>query len=825
MANYLIEHQIRIRNRADSSDLLTVTSVRGGTNPYLEDTPTGDGASLNAQTGESLCASYRGTIVDAITSGTTRVVTSQLEDVNNRLQLGFLKAYVEYRRDGGSWNVLCAGYLVVLRMTDAIRWEFTIQDANRVLNGVQLFTAASTTNISTFLSTWPNRGCLFGGPIKGSFLQAKDFGGWQMRVKAYTNAASRTCYWLQPVNCYGPPDWTKTGRIMYGIQTINAVGIRLAWGVKEVDMKRALPFSTIGDTYARGVSFPGLVYLIGGVAFRPIAAPDGGNFNDQGIQSGLLGYGTFNGAEGAFAILDNQTALTDGALVRVQALSILPTDFSPIYVDSHPVDLLTDMWTAAGLAYDSMASAALKDLIGGGLRIAGRITQSESLGEFLQKWVFGWAGIGVRINTSGQLVPFSTRIFSTSAPTKTITDAMVVSDSPKMPFEQDIGAGIARAVLRQQMIILNADTPDSVAEQRTEMTILNEDANALLAGVVEYDVPGMIRTSPSSYVPADKDWFQGIAYQLFDRWGRGPQALEVDLIRGDGTTDADTLNLGDEALVRPSWIPNHNKRYGDDTSVGGRAMQIVRVTELLDRRRTRFLDSGPNNQVGTAPTLTLAASSYLPRTVAEITITNAAALNASSYSVQIQMAVVTSGGSAPAAGDYHDVYESARGSTPTTAIRLPGVIAGYKVYVRARSKIATLRPSAWSSTANVTLTALDAVTGLAAASVTGDGSAEDLSWTLGSSGSTDTALLVWVRTSGAAFSTATRIRILPIGSTRFRMEGLTPNTAYTATVQHFDQATGDVSAVTDVTFTTANSTRALNPPTSPIGFSGLIAVS
>jgi hypothetical protein len=170
--NYLVEFQIVVRNRADSADLLVVNSIRGDASAYIKDPPKGDGAGFDPLTGDSTCASYTGTIVDQITSGTSRVVTSQLEDVNQRLQLGYLKTYIKSRRDGGAYDVLCAGYLTLLRLVDDGYWEFTVQDANRVQGGVELFNAASTTLITDFLTTWPNRGVLFGGPMKGTWLAA-----------------------------------------------------------------------------------------------------------------------------------------------------------------------------------------------------------------------------------------------------------------------------------------------------------------------------------------------------------------------------------------------------------------------------------------------------------------------------------------------------------------------------------------------------------------------------------------------------------------------------------------------------------------------------
>jgi hypothetical protein len=499
-------------------------------------------------------------------------------------------------------------------------------------------------------------------------------------------------------------------------------------------------------------------------------------------------------------------------------MTVLPSDVSPIYIDRHPVDLLTDVWTIAGLAYDAAACTALKNLLGAGLRLSLRVTSSKQMGQFLQEVVFKPFFIGVRADSQGRLVPFSTSIRTSSAPTKTITDALIASDGAKLPFEQDVTQGVRRLTFKQRLPTLLANTADGVAETDAELTILNSDANALLSGTVDISVPGMIRSDPASRQAVGLDYLKGTALQLFDRFGRGNQGLERELMRGDGTSDADTLNLGDEALVQISALPNHNKRYADDNTVGARAMQLVRVTEMPDRRAARFADSGPTAQLATAPTLSIAASTDLPRTVAQFTVTNAAALNALGYAVRLQFAATT--GAAPAATDYHDWWNSDAGATPTTAVRLSAITAGYTMYIRARSEKIGSRPSNWSAVASVALTALSAPTALAAASVAGDGSREDLSWTPGANAS-DCLTDVWVRAFGVPYSVTDAVKhitLLP-GSTRHRVQNLTPNTQYTATVQHRDPATQDLSARTEVSFTTLNTTYALNPPKYPDGFS------
>jgi hypothetical protein len=832
MTDYLSEYRIRVRNRADSADLLVVTSVRGDAAPnypYIQDPPRGDGTSFNPLTGESMCASYTGTIVDAEIGSSQRVVSSKLEDVTEKLQLGYLKAYVERRIDGGAWSVLCVGFLTVLRLTTAVTWEFTIQEASRVQGGVELFNATSSTTIADFLSLWPNRGCLFGGPIKGSWLTLQDRGGFEMKVARSfdSGGTTRDVYMLTPVRYYGPPSWKANE----GWGAMADIVNQAAAGLPRTSQFNygAVSLSTIADAYSNALAWPGLIVLIDDVPWRPIPpvltatdvdatwSADHGFWNL--LSKRLSGN---NGNDMLFVYHDNQAALAIGSTVRVRCLTVLPSEVSPIYFDGHPVDLLTTALTAANLDYNAAGVTALKEKMGTGLRLSRRITASEQMGQMLRQCVYS-LGVAQRVNSAGEIVPFSTRIFENTPPTKTITDAHLKQEGQKLVFEQDASAGLQRLTFRQTIFTLMADTPDGVVENDNEITLLNGEADALLTGTVEIDIPGMLRVDPAAKTAVDEAWLRPVAEQFFDRFGRGNRALEYELARGDGTTDADTLVLGEEVLIDISELPNHNYRLGDNAAIAPRAMQVARIDELPESRLVRWEDSGPNSQpYGTAPTLAAGLSTDLPRSVATVTVTNAAALNADSAKVQIQMAVTT--GAAPAAGDYSDVYGSAAGAIPTTAIRLSAATPGRTVYLRARAIKSGERPSAWSVVVNQALSALNVPTGLAASSVAGDGSLEDLSWAIGA-GAADCPVNVWIRNNGQPFSAAKLDRTLPPGSTRYRLEGLTPGNTYVASVEHVDVVTGDTSTEAEVTFTTVVTTRALGAPLHPVGFSGMQVVS
>src|SRR3954462_14520453 len=122
MPDILLEFQLVIRDAANLTDAIVISSVQGDSAPYLEGAPTCDGQEINPLTGEFRSGSYTGYIVDEITSGTSRVLTSQLEDATFRQQLAGRVALWKARTNGGAWIVYGAGYLTLLRLVTGARW-------------------------------------------------------------------------------------------------------------------------------------------------------------------------------------------------------------------------------------------------------------------------------------------------------------------------------------------------------------------------------------------------------------------------------------------------------------------------------------------------------------------------------------------------------------------------------------------------------------------------------------------------------------------------------------------------------------------------------
>jgi hypothetical protein len=103
--------------------------------------------------------------------------------------------------------------------------------------------------------------------------------------------------------------------------------------------------------------------------------------------------------------------------------------------------------------------------------------------------------------------------------------------------------------------------------------------------------------------------------------------------------------------------------------------------------------------------------------------------------------------------------------------------------------------------------------------VTGDGSLCDLAWTPGA-GTTNDLTDVWLRKNADPFTAAVKQEALSPGSTRYRLERLTPGVAYKASIQHRDPRTTDTSDPIDVAFTAGATTRTLHAPLHPHEFAG-----
>ena len=818
MGNTLVEYQLRVRNAADTVDAFVVTSIRGGALPYIIEPPRGDGAEFDAMTGAYRSGSITVRIADGITSGTIRAITSQLEDPTTfRQLLASRPAYVEERINGGAWTSLQAGIVTGIRLSNAVVWDIDVGDATRASRNLNAFAplrlASDATKVelfSSYIARWPKRGCIAGGPIIGGFLRGNDLLGWEMKVVSITGAGATRVAGLALVSGYQAPDFRRSTNPDDFRQRVNdTVG-----ATSGSYLASAFPADFPASFWPNVVLQVGTNYFA--AASSPVAAS---TFFFFSVMS-----------PGDIYVADPNSLLTVASTVlRVRIFDALPTERCPIYYSGHPVDIWTKLCDESSLKYNAAAVTTCRDAMGRGMRMYLRITGVQTWTSFVESTLYGPCGFSARTNAANEFVPFATRITTSAAPATIVTSADVSSDGSVL-FDLSEPDAITKVVFNMQNLLpLGPGTgplpqarlvpgttppPDGVLVQKVTVERSSGDGGGPVQREQTYTIPGFIASDPNAqgYDPQYVDHFAG---GIFDRMGRGRLGGEVSLLRG-GTGGA--LNLGDEFVCALPSMPNHNKRYGDDNTVGGRAVQIVRATRMPWGQRVRFLDSGPNaNAVATLPTFTLALGT--PAGTVAATITNAAALNTASIAVRVYWAV-TSGG-APVAADYSAVTYFTAGAVPTAAFNLPTVTPGMTVYVCGAGEKAGARPSALGVAVNIATTGPSAPSALTATPNAGDGSLATIAWTVGTNAATLITDVSLRLTADPSSNDVLRIT-LPAASTTYTLDHLTPSTNYTASVQHRDPAGGGTTAKTTVAFTTAAAATTLPVPTNPVGVVGSV---
>jgi hypothetical protein len=805
-------YRLRIRNAADSADALVITSVRGGTNPYIAFPPSGDGQEVDLLTGAVRTGAYVVEVVDVVTgsdaTGTIRVVTNQLYDPTdtNRMHLLSRRAYIEMSTDGGAtWpTVWQAGYLTSLRQVDAVRYAFTVSNSRRVEQTTQVFTWQTAAERTAF----PKRGCVLGGPIitgiGGGTARTVDSGGWEVGYRATTGTAGSPVEGdtiaLKYVSGAFPPLWERK---------VTPGPTQKGWVEKAIKpLLRELP----GNAAASGADFAALREN------RVYGSPE-----VLAIVTNLATGSEWLGTLRAFpwvwqnAVIDTSEYFYVQLLksetswpalpsadtrLRIRLVTRQVSEWSPLYIQAHPVDIAASLYSLINLPVNAAAKATAKTALGDTLLLTARITGPETMSEFLEDSLYGPFGFSARINTAGEVVFFTTRTLSSTAPSVTVATADLVGDAPPPIFDLDEGTVVTGYTLSQQLLVQQTFTdddpetfaPDGIAATTQPVQYLSGDTSTYSTRMVSYEIPGMV-TDAASFIPSFEAFAQGVAFEGFTRFGRGAPTGEFAVLR---TSSAANLDVGDFAYLTASYYPNKNYRIGE-SSVGARVVQIVRREERPEAVVYKAVDAGPYVQPATAATVSVAQSAADTRRVAAFTITNAATLNsAGNISVAVEYA---SGATTPTRGQVFTRY--AAGQIPTGAVNLPPMVPGTRVWVRVRSEQAGRFPTAWSAWADVTLASWVSPTSVTVGTLTNQTAV--VSWSL--NGNTTDTVDVYVAPGSVAPSDWRPYRqsTLPAGSTTTAVAGLTASTAYIVGIAFRDAVAAVAQTPVTATFTTAGS--------------------
>jgi hypothetical protein len=437
-------YRLRIRNQADTSDLLTLSSVPGGTNPYITAPPRGDGQSIDPILGKSTIGRYVWRAADHEETTTERTITKVLADANARNQFSSNRCIGEWSDDvGANWYDLHTGYLNRHRLVTAIEYEFTIGDTDRREQQREIFKY-----VDRATGNFPKVSCIIGGPIPGGFGFATglqlDYGPVRFKVIAnpsgLVNPTNRVT--LELVSGYLRP-WYEVAMTSFQQdekETIN----RLAKEYFEYD---PITFATNGtqDSQPWGW-FPGLEVEMDPVAggLPVYRTPIAKEAQKRSALSVPLS------PEGPVGELD---ALVNGSSPRMIVYwqgdplasdymgpaPLLNTQFdvlvypkaisksSPLHITGHPVDILTTLLTENGIPYDAASAAATRadPSVGEHLRIELVEEGPAKLGKWLTDRILGPWGIGMRIKDDGEREIFPTRGANPASVTTIDTDDIV----------------------------------------------------------------------------------------------------------------------------------------------------------------------------------------------------------------------------------------------------------------------------------------------------------------------------------------------------------------------------------------------------------------
>ena len=803
---------------------LTMTSIRSGTNPYIVGVPSGDGQEVDLLTGAVRSGAYNIEVADVVTgsdgTGTVRLITNKLEDANLRQQLLSRRAKLEMSRNNGStWSVWIFGYLTGLRQIDAITYGFTVSDSRRIESTHTAFTWSADANAATDeRREFPNRGCLIGGPMIQNFGPLRASGGWEYAWKEVQGSYLALSF----LAAYNAPSYARNNT-MNVIAFFNALR-PFFQSLPPIANLTGTNFEQIRERqYVFG--FPAVMAIVtsgSSVWYGTVRAahtPPAPGQNGQG----QLALPTFGEMNYIYIELDpgqSTSYPSANAPVRVQLLQKEVSSASPLYINEHPVDIVSKLYETVNIPFSSSSATTVKAIVGDDVRLALRITEPVNLGQFLAQSIFGPFGFSARTNASGEQEFFATRISNASTPTTSITDDDVVGDNPPPIFEVDESSVVTSFRLTAKSLApfvpdptgsLQAP-PDGLVEVETSQVVQNGDTSTYSTREVAYRFPGMVHdgsVSGSAFTLSPEvvgRFFTGIVAEGFDRFGRGAIASEVQVL---ATASAASLQVGDEVLVDVGYYPNKNYRIGE-SSVGSRIAQIVRRTEAPEGPIFKLIDSGVNAQP-TAPTFTVASFAGDPRRVAAVTVTNAATLNTAGATLAVQYQVSAS--SPTKTGTLFTRFRP--GTIPTVAFTLPAVAPGSTVWVRMRTERTEYRASAWTAWTSVALDAWIAPASLTIGTKTANSVA--LSWSLGSP-TTNTIdpldVFAYKGASAPADWTGYRVGSLANGSTSITVRDLDASTQYTFGVAFKDEGSGAYSSFATAT-TTTNAVNTVQAPAAP----------
>lgn len=814
----------RLRNADDTADLLVVSSVPSGTNPYLSAPPQGSASSVDLATGETRTGSTTWRLLDPLLGG-TYLVTSVLSDAT----VGSVFYGGVADDPAGPWSE-SVGRVEDVTLSPANEYAITVSDGDPAEHRAEIFGAPT--------ARFPLITSLLGGPVRGSgdLPALPDKGPWRYQltdldgevaflnfVGGWVNHGDRTILVrteaqrmfpkLFPPTFLDEVDWDYvTGTLSpEDSDAVNAIALPFVRPDKTFEASHDISYTYRGQLGVRLARWATLALVAGaepGGTFELLAQPKTFPFGTRAVKTQLT-------RGGDLAVhWPSGTAVSDRVVGAEFAVWVDPyraSESLPGWAFGHPVHLARDAHLDAGIGVDAASVTATVDALGPDLRAVLSFPAPRTVAETCAPLYAGY-GFTRRYLSAGVVafVPLrGARTGSSPAPPAvTLTLADLASADPPV-YRRRADTAVNRVRVEQAGLDpLEIDPPDAVGvPSRARLGVRP----------LTIPLPGRLLFAGGGPDDAGLSFFAGVAAEIFARRIGG--TVEGELHCLDTPTTA-AVREGDEVVQA---VPHQVDPAAVPPARGGSRVVVV-TSRARDWAGGTFTfgveDAGASAQLPTAPTVTVAQRALDPRHSATATVTNAAALAALGYDVRLEW---TTGAGAPTGnGALLAVIDPAVATTADT----PAVNAGTTVQVRAQSVARDgRRPSAFSAWTSVALATIPAPSAFTATAVSGDGGRALLAWTVG-----DATLPVEVRGRITATEPALKVlAVLPPGSDRLTPEGLVVATGYTFDVRHVEGAPfGGASASASATVTTDAAVPTLTAPLDPLLFSngaGTIRVS
>lgn len=784
-----VDYRFRLYGAATSGVSLTINSS------HMKGPPTLGGQVVDPLRGRAESEPWQADILDD-----SDYFSAQIADAGGRLQLlGRLFDAQVTTDQGATWQTIGAG-----RVADIVDrqsyYAVSLQDERYrerqatafAKNGVSVSTArAGSSSDYTGTSLFP-----VGIPGAYGLLNPRGVGG----IRAVAEDRDGSLIWIRFLESPSPRG--DPSQLSLSNNSLNNM-------VRQdlTAQARVSTAPTQGSFQTLRANIDGADYEVASFAVRYGGLPVIANLTDDifPADNGLVF------AQGVW-VVDASLALSTGAAVTsvyMHMPTAPPSTNLPLHIGGArgmaPFQLLKDLYDNAGVRY---SSSAMDDLVNDprfGLA-RWRVTGPANLANWVDDHIYGAYGVLPFINSSGELAPKSVLLPQnlSTANIFRFTAANARAPHPEwIAGSRDMVTAVRFFITHENAIsppfLADGDWPGDLLAVTDNIPVVYEH-DRLIAGMAPrkelevqadglhvedatFDNEGMPHFLPSAF---------GTVYarEIFERYGDGP-------IRGTIAAMSTAVNVqpGEFAEISIPTFPSPQTG-----SRGG-----ARIVQILSRRETpgRFpefdwIDAGPSAAALSVPTITLVQSTSDANHMLKATIGN---LGSSSVGFQLQ-AIYSSAAAAPASSASW-MWAMSGASSGNYFIGPFG--NGKKLWAQVRATQAGRIRSAFSTAVNSTTAQLAAPTALAGSSYAGG--SISLTWVVGTN---DYSVEVRASTQALSASSTQRVGILPPGSNRTTVYGLTPSSTYNFGVRHIDTYGGVGLEATLSTQTTATKQTAPN---------------